>query len=35
MKQYSNGHFGMLPKSGELGPAGGNGPELMRGEEAL
>lgn len=32
MKQYSNGYFGMLPKGGELGLAGGGSLESMRKE---
>lgn len=30
MKQYSNGHSGMLPKGGELDLAGGGGLESVR-----
>lgn len=35
MKQYSNGHFGMLPKGGELCLAGGGGLESVRRGESL
>lgn len=35
MNEYPNGHFGMLPKGGELGSARDGGLELIRREEFL